>query len=71
MSFPAMSGAEPWTGSKSPGPSPRLADGSRPREPTTAPASSERMSPNRFSVRMTSKLDGASATFIAHESTYM
>ena len=29
------------------------------------------MSPKRFSVRSTSKLEGASAIFIAHASTYM
>ena len=30
---PRSAGAEPWTGSKSPGPSPRLADGRSPSEP--------------------------------------
>ena len=54
-----MSGAEPWTGSNSPGPpSPRLAEGSIPSEPVSIAASSLRMSPNRFSVRITSKRDG-------------
>ena len=62
MSRPAISGAEPCTGSNRPVPSPRLADGRRPSDPTTAPASSERMSPNMFSVRITSNDAGASAT---------
>src|SRR5204863_3780500 len=40
---PARSGAEPWTGSKIPGPpSDRLADGARPSPPVTAAARSER-----------------------------
>ncbi len=53
---PAMSGAEPWTGSKTPGPlSPRLADGSMPSDPVSIAAASLRMSPNMFSVTMTSK----------------
>jgi hypothetical protein len=69
--FPAMSGAEPCTGSYRPVPLPRLADGSRPSEPTIAPASSDRMSPNMFSVTMTSKLAGASAMRIAQLSTSM
>jgi hypothetical protein len=51
-SLPASVGAEPWTGSYKPGPSPMLAEGSIPSEPATAPASSDRMSPNRFSVRI-------------------
>ena len=56
---PAMSGAEPWTGSNSPGPfSPRLAEGSIPSEPVSIAASSLRMSPKRFSVRITSKRAG-------------
>ena len=56
---PAMSGAEPWTGSKTPGPSPpRLAEGSIPSEPVSIAASSQRMSPNMFSVTITSKRAG-------------
>jgi hypothetical protein len=47
--FPAMSGAEPCTGSKIPGPpSLRLADAASPSPPVIALASSERMSPNLF-----------------------
>ena len=53
---PAMSGAEPCTGSNRPGPSPPSeALGSMPIEPVSMAASSERMSPNMFSVRITSK----------------
>ena len=52
---PAMSGAEPWTGSKRPGPvSERLADGARPMPPVSDAARSLRMSPNMFSVTITS-----------------
>ena len=51
---PAMSGAEPWTGSKSACPSPRFALGRRPSPPTWNAATSERMSPNMFSTRITS-----------------
>ena len=51
----ALSGAEPWIGSNRPGPSaPRDAEGSRPMEPPSTEISSDRMSPNMFSVRMTS-----------------
>src|ERR1039458_2339720 len=48
-----------------------LAEASRPSEPTTPPASSDRMSPNRFSVRMTSNSVGLRTSVIAAESTYM
>ena len=55
-----MSGAEPCTGSNSPGPepSPSEALGSIPSEPVSIAASSLRMSPNMFSVRITSKSAG-------------
>ena len=69
---PAMSGAEPWTGSNRPGPSaPRLAEGSIPSEPVSIAASSLRMSPNRFSVRITSKSRGPETSCIAALSTSM
>ena len=68
---PAMSGADPCTGSNSPGPSPMLAEGSRPMEPAITAASSDRMSPNRFSVSTTSNRDGEVTSAIAHASTYM
>ena len=70
--FPAMSGAEPCTGSKMPGPtSPRLAEPASPSPPVTAAASSERMSPNMFSVTITSKRSGALTSCIAALSTSM
>ena len=46
-----------------------LALGSMPSEPVSIAASSLRMSPNMFSVRITSKWRGAATSFIAHEST--
>ena len=54
---PAMSGAEPWTGSNMEGPVRsgfRLAEAARPMPPDTAPPRSVRMSPNRLSVTTTS-----------------
>ena len=68
---PAMSGAEPWTGSNTPGPSasPSEALGSIPIEPVSIAASSLRMSPNMFSVRITSKCRGAAISCIAALST--
>ena len=57
LPVPAMSGAEPWTGSNSDGPvraGLRLADAARPMPPATAPPRSVRMSPNRLSVTITS-----------------
>ena len=75
MSRPAMSGAEPWIGSYSPNVpcsvrrSPSDADGRTPRLPARTAASSDRMSPNRFSVTMTSKSAGRRTSSIAHEST--
>src|SRR5436190_8813662 len=69
---PAMSGADPWTGSNRPGPSPpRLADGSIPRDPVSIADSSLRMSPNMFSVRTTSKWAGLETSCIAALSTSM
>ena len=69
--LPAMSGAEPWTGSNRPGvPSaPRLAEGNIPSEPVSIAASSLRMSPKRFSVRITSKPAGRETSCIAALST--
>ena len=67
---PAMSGAEPWTGSNTPGPSsPSEALGSIPIEPVSIAASSLRMSPNMFSVRITSKWRGAAISCMAALST--
>ena len=66
---PAMSGAEPWTGSNTG----RVRAGRRrgwrwaagPSEPVITDASSLRMSPNMFSVTITSKWRGAVTSFIA------
>ena len=56
---PAMSGAEPWMGSYMPRvPSERDAEGIMPMEPVSMEASSERMSPNMFSVTSTSNWVG-------------
>jgi len=72
---PAMSGAEPCTGSYSPGArgsrSPSEALGSIPIEPVSIAASSERMSPNMFSVSSTSKWRGLAISCIAALSTSM
>ena len=59
LPVPAMSGAEPCTGSNRPGPpAPSEALGSIPIEPVSMAASSLRMSPNMFSVRITSNCAG-------------
>ena len=74
-SWPAMSGAEPWIGSYRPwrpwavSRVPIEADGSSPSEPAMTAASSDRMSPNRFSVTRTSKPAGHFASIIAALST--
>src|SRR5205823_987242 len=68
--FPAMSGAEPWIGSYRPRlPSPSDALGSMPIDPAIIAASSLRMSPNMFSVTMTSNCAGLRTSCIAQEST--
>ena len=70
--WPAISGAEPWTGSNSPGPSaPREALGSIPIDPVSIAASSERMSPNMFSVTIVSKWRGDETSCMAALSTSM
>ena len=48
MPFPAISGADPWTGSNNPFLSPMFPDGARPRPPTKPALSSDNMSPNRL-----------------------
>src|SRR6266849_2577368 len=61
MPFPAMSGAEPWTGSNIEGNSRSgfiLAEGASPIDPTTAAPRSERMSPKRFDPTTTSNQSG-------------
>src|SRR4051794_28361968 len=62
---PAMSGADPWTGSNIDGWSRsglRLAAGAIPMLPATAAVRSLRMSPNRFEPTMTSSDSGARTT---------
>ncbi len=74
-SCPAMSGAEPWIGSYRPcSPCavrrvPTDADGSIPSEPARTEASSDRMSPKRFSVTRTSNEAGERTICMAHAST--
>ena len=70
---PAMSGAEPCTGSNIEGKRPAvlmLALGASPMPPVIAPASSVRMSPNRLSVTMTSKRWGSVTSMIVAASTW-
>ena len=70
--WPAMSGAEPWMGSYMPLPcSSREAEGSMPMEPVNMEASSERMSPKRLPVTMTSNCLGLRTSCMAQLSTYM
>ena len=72
LSWPAISGAEPWMGSYSAGPaSPMEAEGSRPMEPVTMDASSDRISPNMFSVTTTSNCPGSRTSCMAQLSTSM
>ena len=67
-----MSGAEPWMGSYSPRRlAPSEAEGSTPSEPASIEASSVRMSPNMFSVTITSKSRGRLSRCMAAESTSM
>ena len=50
-----MSGADPWLGSYNPNlPSARLADDNIPIDPVIILASSDKISPNMFSVKITS-----------------
>src|SRR6266550_2343794 len=69
--FPAMSGAEPCTGSKMAAWVPMLAPGASPRPPTNPAASSERMSPNRLVVTMTSNCSGLITSCMAVLSTIL
>mmetsp|Transcript_3717 Transcript_3717/g.10765 ORF Transcript_3717/g.10765 Transcript_3717/m.10765 type:complete len:210 (+) Transcript_3717:497-1126(+) len=71
-SCPAMSGAEPCTGSNTPGPSlDMLAEGSMPRLPVSMLAASDRMSPKMLPVTMVSNDLGLRMICIAALSTYM
>ena len=68
---PAMSGAEPWIGSKSEGQRRsgfRFAEGAMPIEPETAAITSERMSPSRFEPTITSNSCGRSTSCAASAS---
>ena len=72
MPWPAMSGAEPCTGSNIDGNAPAglmLPLAARPMPPVTAAARSVRMSPNRLSVTITSKRAGSVARKIVAAST--
>jgi hypothetical protein len=72
MPLPAMSGAVPCTASNIAQPlSPMLAAGATPSPPISPAARSERMSPNRFIVTITSNRSGAITSFIAVASTIM
>src|SRR5690606_20606191 len=67
-----MSGAEPWLGSYIPWLAELSeADGSMPIEPVSMAASSDRMSPNRLPVTMTSNSLGARTSCMAALSMYM
>ena len=70
MPFPAISGADPPLGSYNPNfVSLRLAEDSIPIEPVTIEASSDNISPNIFSVRITSNCLGSFTSCIAALST--
>ena len=70
--LPAMSGAEPWIGSYIPLPVSFIeADGSMPIEPVIMDASSDRISPNRLPVTITSNWPGLRTSCIAQLSTYI
>ena len=53
--FPAISGADPCTGSNNPLWSPMFPDGARPNPPTSPALSSDNMSPNKLLETMTLK----------------
>ena len=69
--WPAMSGADPCTGSYSPFFSPSEADGSMPIDPARIPPTSLRISPKVFSVSITSNCVGLSTICMAALSTSM
>ena len=69
---PAMSGADPWTGSNIEGKVPSglmLPEAASPMPPLIAPAKSVRMSPKRLSVTITSNLPGSVTKKIVAAST--
>lgn len=63
--------ADPCTGSYIPVPVPRLAEGNIPIDPVSIAASSDRISPNMFSVTITSNCFGFRTSCIAQLSTSM
>src|SRR5260221_3236969 len=70
--LPAMSGAEPWMGSYKPLPfASSEAEGNMPIDPVSIEASSERMSPNRLPVTITSNCLGFLTSCMAQLSTSM
>lgn len=70
LSCPAMSGAEPWIGSYRPRlPWPSDEEGIMPMEPVIMLASSDKMSPNMFSVTSTSNWLGSFTICMAALST--
>ena len=70
MSLPAISGAEPWLGSYKPSfVFPKLALDNIPIEPVIMLASSDKISPNIFSVKITSNCPGFITSCIAQLST--
>ena len=65
-SLPASSGAEPCTASYIPmAVYPRLAEGASPTEPVNAAASSDKRSPNRLEVSITSNCFGLRTSSMA------
>ena len=71
ISCPAMSGAEPCTGSNKPCvPGPIEAEGSIPIDPVSMAAASDRMSPNTLPVTMTSNCVGLRISIIEAASIY-
>ena len=69
LPWPAMSGAVPCTASKIAASAPMFAPGARPNPPTSPAHRSDRMSPNRLVVTMTSNFSGCITSFMQHAST--
>ena len=64
-----MSGADPWIGSYNAVPVPMDADGKSPIEPEITAPSSDKISPNKFVVTITSNCAGFTTSCIAVLST--
>ena len=67
--LPAISGADPCTGSNKAPSFPIFAEGINPSPPTRPAPSSDKISPNKLVVTMTSKLSGCVIRYIAVAST--